>query len=1001
LIGQQLSHFEITAKIGEGGMGEVYRATDTKLGREVALKALPAEMASDPERLDRFQREARALAALDHPNIVTVYSVEEADGIHFLTMGLVAGETLDKLIPDDGLAPQRFFELAVQITDALGAAHAKGITHRDLKPANVMVTDDGRVKVLDFGLAKLAQANVPPELTQMPTEAMTQAGMLLGTLTYMSPEQIEGRPADSRSDVFAIGILLYEMATGRRPFEGETTISVMSSILRDPPPPLGDLSNDAPEALEGILGRCLEKDPDDRFADASELRDELSALKRQIDSGASVAVDLSLLQSTAEPEGTGASPPPAGRRRLGPTLLGVLAIGLLAILGSWYQQRTARTRWAVDEALPRLEGIIDEIQGLQEGPEAWQAYELALGIETVIPGDARLEKLWPKFTREIEITSEPNGARVFTKHYANVEGEWQELGVTPLEGVPFPRGISRLRIELPEHRSVHDVVWNLGFFASDLNYTLHPSGTLPEEMVFVPKGTSALLIPGLDHLDPEPTGDFLIDRYEATNAQYKEFVDAGGYENQAYWAEPFVEDGRAIPRAEAMRLFTDTTGRPGPASWEVGDYPRDTAELPVAGVSWYEAAAFAKWANKSLPTIFHWNRVAFTPAAYQIVPLSNLSGSRLRPVASTASMNRFGAYDLSGNVREWTWNENGREGERFILGGGWNDPRYAFVDAYGQSAWDRSPTNGFRCVRRLDSKDSPERLTRLIEIPFRDFRSESPVSDEVFEHYLQQFAYDKTPLETTVEEEIEEADYTRQRITFNAAYGGERMMAYLFVPKSGAPPYQTVVLFPGSGAIQQRSSKTLNLGRVDFLVKSGRAVLQPIYKGTFERGGELTSDYPTESTFWKDYVIMWGKDLARSVDYLETRSDVDSDRLAYFGLSWGAAMGNMMPAIETRLKANVLYVAGLNFQRALPEVDQINYVSRVKQPTLMLNGELDFFFPEETSQKPMFDLLGTPEEHKKRLVYPGGHSVPRTEMIRESLAWLDEYLGPVRVPQDN
>jgi len=204
-----------------------------------------------------------------------------------------------------------------------------------------------------------------------------------------------------------------------------------------------------------------------------------------------------------------------------------------------------------------------------------------------------------------------------------------------------------------------------------------------------------------------------------------------------------------------------------------------------------------------------------------------------------------------------------------------------------------------------------------------------------------------------------------------------------------------VVEFPGSGAISTRSSELLDLGRLDFLPKSGRAVMFPIYKGTYERGGDLHSDYAEETTAYKDYVIMWAKDLARSIDYLETRKDIDATRVAYYGLSWGGGLGSIMPAVERRIKANVLYVAGLGFQRALPEADEINYITRVKQPTLILNGELDFFFPAETSQRPMFELLGTPPEHKKRLVFPGGHSVPRTEMIKESLDWLDRYLGPV------
>jgi dienelactone hydrolase len=356
-------------------------------------------------------------------------------------------------------------------------------------------------------------------------------------------------------------------------------------------------------------------------------------------------------------------------------------------------------------------------------------------------------------------------------------------------------------------------------------------------------------------------------------------------------------------------------------------------------------------------------------------------------------MNRFGAMDLAGNVREWTSNESDGH-ERFILGGGWSDPDWAFSDAYAQPPFDRSPTNGFRCIRIIGNEPNLPALERVIERPHRDFLAEKPVSDATFAQFLNLFQYDKTPLDAKIEEEKPTPDGVRQKITFKSAYG-DRMMAYLFLPKNSKPPYQLVVVFPGSGSISTRSSATLELGRFDFLQRSGRAVLWPIYKGTYERGGELLSDYPTPTTFYRDYVIMWGKDLARSIDYAETRTDLDAGRLAYYGLSWGGAQGAIMPAIEPRIDVNVLYVAGLNFQKALPEADQINYVTRVKQPTLILNGELDFFFPTETSQKPMFQLLGTPAADKKRLVFPGGHSVPRTEMIRESLLWLDHYLGEV------
>jgi serine/threonine protein kinase len=281
VIGTTLSHFKITAKLGEGGMGEVYRATDTKLRRDVALKILPEEMASDPERLERFQREATMLAALDHPSIVGVFSVEESDGVHFLTMQLVEGDSLDRLIPEGGLPIEQTFEIAVAIVEALAAAHDKGIIHRDLKPGNIMVTPDRRIKVLDFGLAKITGSQEGAALdSALPTALRTSEGVVMGTVPYMSPEQVEGRMVDHRSDIFSLGVILYEMATGSRPFGGASQAALVSSILRDPPPALSDHRSDLPDELGRLILRCLEKVPERRPQTAAEMHAALTAMPR-------------------------------------------------------------------------------------------------------------------------------------------------------------------------------------------------------------------------------------------------------------------------------------------------------------------------------------------------------------------------------------------------------------------------------------------------------------------------------------------------------------------------------------------------------------------------------------------------------------------------------------------------------------------------------------------------------------------------------------------------
>jgi TolB-like protein/Flp pilus assembly protein TadD len=278
---RRLAAYEITAALGAGGMGEVWRATDTRLGREVALKILPADMAADPERLDRFDREARAVASLNHPHIVTIHSVEEADGIRFLTMELIEGHSLDALIPQGGFDLDRFFALATPLSEAISAAHDKSVIHRDLKPSNVMVDADGRVKVLDFGLAKLHGPEGVSESSALATEALTGVGTIVGTVPYMSPEQIEGKIVDHRSDIFSLGVLMYEMATGERPFTGDSSPGLMSSILKDTPTSVLEIRSDLPRHLGRIIGRCLEKDRRDRYQTARDVFNELKALRHE------------------------------------------------------------------------------------------------------------------------------------------------------------------------------------------------------------------------------------------------------------------------------------------------------------------------------------------------------------------------------------------------------------------------------------------------------------------------------------------------------------------------------------------------------------------------------------------------------------------------------------------------------------------------------------------------------------------------------------------------
>jgi Tol biopolymer transport system component len=343
--GSRLGNFEILSELRAGGMGVVYRARDLKLRRDVALKILPEAFAVDPQRLERFQREARAVAALNHPNIVTIHSVEEMSGLHFLTMELVEGKELGELIPAGGMSLPALLKLALPLADALSAAHQRSIVHRDLKPGNVMVGADGRLRVLDFGLAKLTQESPDDrDVAVMTTHQLTANDRVLGTPAYMSPEQAEGTPVDARSDIFALGVILYEMASGTRPFHGDSALAVISSILKDTPVPLTEAKPDLLPELDRIVRRCLAKDPARRYQTALDVRNDLEDLEQQI-----------VIGSTSQ------RPSLAPRSRVSPltamvTVATLMAIAIAAIAWRPFSARTGTGLRATFEHLTSQPG---------------------------------------------------------------------------------------------------------------------------------------------------------------------------------------------------------------------------------------------------------------------------------------------------------------------------------------------------------------------------------------------------------------------------------------------------------------------------------------------------------------------------------------------------------------------------------------------------------------------------------------------------------------------
>ncbi|MBT8477557.1 MAG: SUMF1/EgtB/PvdO family nonheme iron enzyme [Gemmatimonadetes bacterium] len=707
--------------------------------------------------------------------------------------------------------------------------------------------------------------------------------------------------------------------------------------------------------------------------------------------GFPVVVGFAWVRRPSDGAGTDpASAPRATGRNTVRTLVSVgVVVGLVVAIG-WTVSRSLDRRWARGEA-------VLEISQLADAGEFAMAIEVSERALDIVPDLPVVDSLINVVSQTPSIESEPAGANVFFKEYSDPEGPWIELGLTPISDQRVPRGPKRFRLVMEGYESL-EVTAGAG---ATISLPLPREGSIPEGMVRVSGGTAGGFITSIGPLVPLPYGDYFIDRYEVSNEQFHEFVEAGGYEREDFWTHEFVDSDRRLSWSEAMERFEDATGRSGPATWELGRPKRGEEALPVTGVSWYEAAAYAEFRGKSLPTLRHWVRAAGTGQGGSIIPLSNFDGNEPAPSGTFQGMSPSGTFDMAGNVREWLLNSAG--GERHAVGGAWSDPAYFFSGPNVQSPFDRLPVNGFRLAQYTQEDDFGGEAEADMPLLVRNYNEERPVSDEVFRAYANQFDYDPAPLNAVIEERLE-YDFGSVEIVSFDGVGWGRIHAFLYLPAASSAPYQTVVWFPGSNAaIAQADPDPRDVaGGIEHFVASGRAVLRPITRGTYSRADPdqppgMNTTWPKPTREYVDLARSWVSETRRSVDYLESRPEIDVDRIAYYGTSWGGRLAAIIPAVEPRFRLNLVIIGGLASGLALAEVDQINFVSRITVPTLMLNGRHDPLEPVEDSQLPMFRLLGTPEADKRHVIYEGfGHGVPRNERIAETLDWLDKYFGPPR-----
>jgi formylglycine-generating enzyme required for sulfatase activity/predicted esterase len=875
--------------------------------------------------------------------------------------------------------------------------------------------------VLDFGLAKRIEFDSAQEQSSLKS-LLSQPGMILGTVSYMSPEQVRGLDLDTRTDLWSLGVVIHEMIFGATPFQGSTSVEKLAAVLYEQP----EKREGIPDELAEILNKALQKDPQKRYQTAKEMIDDLKHLKQEMEfaeqlhihvtSGpGDLEMDQKLTQFLSDHPTMQIESPSisirANPRYAWKTIAFYSILGILLATGGYFWFQSYR----IDQAHENLKKVAE----LARAEKNFEAYDLAVQVDRVLPGAPELAALWPAISDSLTVHSEPVGAKIYLQRFQpDADGKFPKrelIGLTPVDGLRIPRGSYILQIEkegyAPFERTISGTIPRIGgsFIETPplmIETALVEGQKMPPRMVHVPAGDYALVNWSRSTEAKVKLDDFFIDKYEVTNAEFKEFVTAGGYWKKEYWRYPIAKDGKEISLDEALREFKDTTGLPAPRRWINQTYPAGKENFPVTDITWYEAAAYAEFRGKKLPTVFQWEKAArdgtFDPR-YNAMPWgfirqgettdgrANMRGTGTVSVESNEfGMSPFGAYNMAGNVYEWNLNQSP---EGFITSGGaWNDLAYSFGD-YGEYPGMYSSNRiGFRCVLNSTGAAGNQGAGMLSPAETPNY---TPSSDADFKIWLTHYQYDKKPLGARVTDAVETADWRRERIVFTGE-GGEQAIAYLYLPNNYPRPLQVIHYLPPGDVVRGLRGLPESVEMfVSPLIKSGRAVFAVVLEGYTERPFPPNYVPPDNSTVeFRKQMVNWITDLRLGVDYLETRNDLDKQKIAFLGISNGANLGLVLTAVEDRYKTLLFESAGLekDFRSRIAETSPINFASQVRTQKLFVNGRYDETFPYNTDVKPLAKLLRQPF---KMVTYDGGH-IPTVEYFAPTAnGWLDETLGNV------